>query len=754
MRNCGWLARAAACWALLAPGLPIAYAVSAPLPDQHEAGAKTVASGLYMTGYSATFTANYASTTVTVNSIDNDSFTRTTGTLKLEYWAAITAPARAATFTGYRLATFSTLAALAPRTFYSNVVRTSAMQVPPDGTYTFVLVLLEYNPAQCSAADGYCMVDSLIGSQRTFGSAPTHALSVSRAGSGSGTVTSSPAGINCGSACSASFSAGTTVTLAAAPGAGSTFGGWSGACSGGGSCTLGMNAASSVTATFQAATSAAANYSDIWWNPSESGWGLNIADHQTQIFAVWYTYRQDGSPTWFVIPGGVFSQGRRIFSGDIYQTTGPPFGSAFDSGQVRVTRVGTSSIDFSPPGMAAGTAVFNYTVGAVSGSKQIQRQPFGNAAPDWGSDLTDIYWDPAESGWGLTVSQHGNNAFVVWYTYDSAGQPLFVVMPGGTFAGQHSFSGDLFTTTGPYYGNASFDTSQVRVTNVGTGTLDFDPVQALGTSAKAFLPANWKKGRFRGRVGGAVFNKWISPQPFGYAAPDTPAPACEILYYEWSPCVNGSQSRNERLRTPPGCAETADLTRTCTTPANPQACQYVYTAYGSCQPGNFQSRTLVSSSPPGCTGTPELTRSCTYSPPCSYQYGPFGACVAGVQTRVLLGATPAGCVGTPVLSQSCSSLPTGFPANVPLGTYRIDISVCATLVGCVTSTQVVQNTDVQAFASQLMSILSASALSSTCPSTTSFTPYNGTSFSATLTSTCSSGSASASSTVTITVTRI
>ncbi len=76
-------------------------------------------------------------------------------------------------------------------------------------------------------------------------------LSVSKSGSGSGTVSSNPGGIDCGSTCAASFSSGTNVTLTASPASGSTFGGWGGACSGTGTtCTLSMSAARSVTATF------------------------------------------------------------------------------------------------------------------------------------------------------------------------------------------------------------------------------------------------------------------------------------------------------------------------------------------------------------------------------------------------------------------------------------------------------------------------------------------------------------------------
>ena len=76
-------------------------------------------------------------------------------------------------------------------------------------------------------------------------------LTVSKSGAGSGTVTSSPAGINCGSTCSAAFVSGTPVTLSATPAAGSTFTGWSGGgCSGTGTCVVAMNADTTVTAGF------------------------------------------------------------------------------------------------------------------------------------------------------------------------------------------------------------------------------------------------------------------------------------------------------------------------------------------------------------------------------------------------------------------------------------------------------------------------------------------------------------------------
>ncbi len=78
-------------------------------------------------------------------------------------------------------------------------------------------------------------------------------LTVTKAGTGTGTVKSSPDGIRCGTDCIEAYSNGTVVTLTATPAAGSTFAGWSGACTGTGSCVVTMNAAKAVTATFNTA---------------------------------------------------------------------------------------------------------------------------------------------------------------------------------------------------------------------------------------------------------------------------------------------------------------------------------------------------------------------------------------------------------------------------------------------------------------------------------------------------------------------
>lgn len=98
----------------------------------------------------------------------------------------------------------------------------------------------------------YVVMDAAKSVSATFTS--TYPLTVSKAGTGSGTVASNPIGINCGADCSENYNSNTSVTLSAAPANGSTFTGWNGACTGTGSCVVSMTAAKSVTATFALGT--------------------------------------------------------------------------------------------------------------------------------------------------------------------------------------------------------------------------------------------------------------------------------------------------------------------------------------------------------------------------------------------------------------------------------------------------------------------------------------------------------------------
>lgn len=145
-----------------------------------------------------------------------------------------------------------------------------AAQYAPDGstaaTFGVVTTAIGSDPSSANAVgietggDIVAAGNSYAGSNRftlaryqVASSPSTFNLKVSV--SGDGTVTSSPAGIDCGATCSHAFPQDATVTLTATPAAGSTFGGWSGNCTSGGSatCQLAMNGDETAQATFVAA---------------------------------------------------------------------------------------------------------------------------------------------------------------------------------------------------------------------------------------------------------------------------------------------------------------------------------------------------------------------------------------------------------------------------------------------------------------------------------------------------------------------
>lgn len=123
---------------------------------------------------------------------------------------------------------------------------TGSVFTPVSGTRPALTVSVPVDAFPKNSTGVYKLTDTIV--LRNF---PTsYTLSVSKAGTGSGTVTSSPAGIDCGSTCAHAYSTGTQVTLSAAPAVGSSFAGWSGGCSGTGTCSVAMSATESVAATF------------------------------------------------------------------------------------------------------------------------------------------------------------------------------------------------------------------------------------------------------------------------------------------------------------------------------------------------------------------------------------------------------------------------------------------------------------------------------------------------------------------------
>jgi hypothetical protein len=114
------------------------------------------------------------------------------------------------------------------------------------------------------------------------------------------------------------------------------------------------------------------DFTGLWWNPQESGWGMSIFQGPTNdLFAVWFVYDASGAPTWYTLQPGAWSWGQR-FSGPIYRTTGPYFVRPFDPSQVKYEQVGNGTLTFTD----SAHAYFHYTIGGQTmPDKTLERQP-------------------------------------------------------------------------------------------------------------------------------------------------------------------------------------------------------------------------------------------------------------------------------------------------------------------------------------------------------------------------------------------
>lgn len=126
-------------------------------------------------------------------------------------------------------------------------------------------------------------------------------------------------------------------------------------------------------------------------------------------------------------------------------------------------------------------------------------------------NVQGLWWrSPAnsESGWGMALTQQGSILFVAWYTYDTSGNPLWLVITRGERIAANTWSGTIFQTRGPAFSAVPWNPSQVTATAVGSGTLTFTDAD---------------NGSFAYTVNGVSQTKAITRQIYA-----TPASTCTV----------------------------------------------------------------------------------------------------------------------------------------------------------------------------------------------------------------------------------
>lgn len=96
-----------------------------------------------------------------------------------------------------------------------------------------------------------------------------------------------------------------------------------------------------------------------------------------------------------------------------------------------------------------------------------------HALNTWGTDMSDLWWNPNESGWGANLAHQQEIIFMTLFVYGQDNRVRWYVADALRSQGAGSdftFSGALYETTGPFLGGA-FNPANVGNRQVGTATV-------------------------------------------------------------------------------------------------------------------------------------------------------------------------------------------------------------------------------------------------------------------------------------------
>ena len=181
------------------------------------------------------------------------------------------------------------------------------------------------------------------------------------------------------------------------------------------------------------------NYSDLWWTPAESGWGVNAAQQADVMYLTFYVFGPNRQPVWYtalVVDQGAQSDGTTLFAGNLFQSTGPWFGGAFDASTVATTSVGTATFR----ARSTTAATLTYVVNGVGVTREIERfllrtDNLTGSYLGGTSDITSSCAVPSNNGF----RSEENGAF----TLTHVGTLFELRSPTCTYTGAHEQKGQV-----------------------------------------------------------------------------------------------------------------------------------------------------------------------------------------------------------------------------------------------------------------------------------------------------------------------
>lgn len=178
-----------------------------------------------------------------------------------------------------------------------------------------------------------------------------------------------------------------------------------------------------LTATIDSA-SAPPVASGTYFNPHRSGHGMFLYPAGEQLVLIWYTYREDGSPTWYYL------QADRPDATGLWHA--PLYRSSWNGSRNLLEQVGTGRV--SP--MGGDAFQFTWTLDGVAGSEPMQMLGRGCPRLNGAAVGASSHWfDPAKAGTGYSVMMLQDYEMHIAFVYDALGMPSFLIAERGSFGG-------------------------------------------------------------------------------------------------------------------------------------------------------------------------------------------------------------------------------------------------------------------------------------------------------------------------------
>ncbi len=226
------------------------------------------------------------------------------------------------------------------------------------------------------------------------------------------------------------------------------------------------------------AESPTTTHSGNWWDPADSGWGVATLDQGNILGPYWFTYDEQGRPMWLMGIG--LPQADGSYAGDLYRFTGTPFQQIDKPAITAETLVGTVKLSFAedPHSMRFTTTIDGQTVNRDLtrfdfAGKDVVCKGVASARADM-TNYTDMWWQPATTGWGINVIHLDEHIYGQWYTYETPEQPVFMTLNLDRQA-DGSYQGTVFRQKdgGRPFKSASSTASEPGAEDVGTASLIF-----------------------------------------------------------------------------------------------------------------------------------------------------------------------------------------------------------------------------------------------------------------------------------------